>query len=114
MALDYLLTLVALSIGLRANNKGVEIMQRGNLVIYDLEGTIISQTGEAEGDLLPHVYPVGVPYIELPFGSMKYEEQRLVRIDVSQEPHTPIFEPIVREKTAEEKLAEYEAKFGKL
>lgn len=85
-------------------------MQRGNLVIYDLEGTIISQTGEAEGNLLPHTYPVGIPYIELPFGTMDYNNQMLIKIDVTTEPHTPIFEPIIRQKTDTEKLAEIEAK----
>ena len=38
-------------------------MNRGNLVIYDLEGNIISQTGCAKGDLLEHTPPVGIPYI---------------------------------------------------
>jgi hypothetical protein len=85
-------------------------MDRGNLIIYDLEGTIISQTGEATGDLLPHTYPVGIPYIELNYGDMKYETQRLVRVNVNTDPHTPVFEPIIREKTDAEKLAEAEEK----
>ncbi len=85
-------------------------MQRGNLVIYDFKGVIINQTGEAVGDLLPHVYPDGVPYLELPYGAMKYEEQRLVSIDVSIKPNVPIFKLIIREKTDAEKLAEAESK----
>jgi len=89
-------------------------MQLGNLVIYDFKGMIISQTGEMDGGLLPRVYPVGVPYLELEVGTMDYNNQKLIKIDVTTEPHKPIFEPIIREKTAEEKLAEYEAKFGKL
>ena len=85
-------------------------MNRGNLIIYDLEGTIISQTGEATGDLLPNVYPVGIPYIELNYGDMKYEIQRLVSVNVNTDPHTPVFEPIIREKTDAEKLADAEEK----
>jgi hypothetical protein len=88
--------------------------KRGNLITYDLEGRIFSQTGEiysdSENTILPHTYPVGIPYIELPFGAMRYEEQRLIKINVTTEPHTPIFVPIVRELTDAEKLAEAEAK----
>lgn len=96
--------------GYRLEKKGVKHMKRGNLIIYDLEGTIISQTGEAEGELLPHVYPVGVPSLELEHGEMDYPNKKLISIDVSKVPHAPIFEPIVREKTAEEKLTEAMAK----
>ena len=75
-------------------------MQRGNLVIYDLEGTIFSQTGEAQGDVLPHEYPVGIPYIELPFGTLA--TKRLISIDVTKTPHEPIFEDVVIPKTEEQ------------
>jgi len=58
-------------------------MQRGNLIIYDEVGTIISQTGEAQGCILPHEYPVGVSYIELLYGSYRAQlsTSRIVRID---------------------------------
>lgn len=91
-------------------NEVQTIEKRGNLIVYDLEGMIVSQTGEASGTLLPHVYPVGIPYLELPFGDMKYASQRLVRIDVSSNPHKPVFEAIVIAKTIEEELAEARAK----
>jgi hypothetical protein len=84
-------------------------MDRGNLVCYDLTGKIIAQTGEASGAVLPHEYPVGVPYLELPYGAMDWENQRLISIDVSTVPHRPVFESIIREKTDAEKVAEYEA-----
>lgn len=77
---------------MRLNNMGGIKMQRGNLVIYDLEGTIVYQTGEAEGNILPHEYPVGIPYMEIPFGTMK--TKRLIRIDTTVEPHEPIFEDV--------------------
>ncbi len=67
-------------------------MQRGNLVIYDLKGKVCSQTGEYDGEVLPHEYPEGIPYIEIPFGTMA--KKRLISIDVSKTPHEPIFEDI--------------------
>lgn len=76
-------------------------MQRGNLVIYDLIGKIVSQTGEAEGDLLPHDYPVGIPYIEIPFGTMA--QKRVISIDVSDpQNHKPVFENIPYTPTYED------------
>ena len=63
-------------------------MERGNLVIYDLEGTIISQSGEAMGFVLPHSYPVGIPYLEIPFGTMNLKQ--VVSIDVSVTPNIPV------------------------
>ena len=76
-------------------------MQRGNLVIYDLNGTIWSQTGEAEGDILPHEFPIGLPSIEIPFGTMA--TKRLVCIDVSNPSNpVPIFEDIIPFKTPEQ------------
>lgn len=76
-------------------------MKRGNLVIYDVNGKIFSQTGEAEGDVLPHEYPVGIPYIEIPFGTMA--TKRLTHIDVSDPLiHRPVFEEIALPKTPEQ------------
>lgn len=79
-------------------------MQRGNLVIYDLTGKIWSQTGEAEGDILPHEYPVGIPYIEIPFGTMS--TKILKYIDTTGEEHKPVFEDFVVEKTEDQKRIE--------
>lgn len=76
-------------------------MQRGNLVIYDETGKIFSQTGEAEGDVLPHEYPIGIPYMEIPFGTMA--TKRLLSIDVSDSNnHVPVFEDIPQQPTYEE------------
>lgn len=87
-------------------------MQRGNLIIYDLEGKIIIQTGEAQGDVLPHNYPVGIPYMELPYGTMG--TNRVIGIDVTVEPHQPIFEEITTEETPEQKIARLEAELEAL
>lgn len=76
-------------------------MKRGNLVFYDLVGKIFSQTGEAEGDILPHEYPVGIPYIEIPFGTMA--QKRVISIDVTDpKSHKPIFETIPYTPTYED------------
>lgn len=45
-------------------------MQRGNLVIYDNNGKVWYQSGEAEGDVLEHELPVGLPHKVIPFGTM--------------------------------------------
>ena len=63
-------------------------MQRGNLIIYDETGKIFSQSGEAEGDVLAHEYPTGLPYLEIPFGTMALK--RVVSIDTSVTPHVPV------------------------
>lgn len=76
-------------------------MQRGNLVIYDTKGKVFFQTGEAEGDVLPHDYPVGIPYMEIPFGTMA--TKRLLHIDVSDPTnHAPVFETIQIAKTPDQ------------
>jgi hypothetical protein len=75
-------------------------MQRGNLVIYDTTGKIFSQSGEIDGDVLPHEYPKGIPYIEIPFGTMAIK--KLISIDVSKEVHEPVFEDIVIPITPEQ------------
>lgn len=87
-------------------------LKRGNLIIYDLAGTIISQTGEAKGDVLPHVYPVGVPYIELAYGETF--EKRIISVDVSVEPHQVITENLPKEKSQEDIIAELQAQLAEL
>lgn len=75
-------------------------MKRGNLIIYDITGKIFYQTGEAEGDLLPHTYPEGIPYIEVPFGSMN--NKRIISVNVSTTPHTLVTENIEVKPTYED------------
>jgi hypothetical protein len=81
-------------------------MNRGNLVIYDLQGKIFYQSGEASGDLLPHVYPVGIPFLEIPFGSMA--GKKLVGVDVSKDVDEPILEEIEKIRNSEERIIELE------
>lgn len=45
-------------------------MQRGSLIIYDNTGKVWINTGDAEGDILPHEPPAGLPYIITEFGQL--------------------------------------------
>lgn len=56
-------------------------MQRGSLIIYDTTGKIFLNTGDAEGDILPHVLPQGLPYIQTQFGELN--NKRVVSVDVA-------------------------------
>ena len=87
-------------------------MKRGNLIIYDLAGNIITQSGDAEGSILPHQYPVGIPFIELEFGSTV--GKRIVSVDVSCEPHQLVLEDIEQPLSREEMIAELQEQISKL
>jgi hypothetical protein len=61
-------------------------MKRGNLIIYDNNGVIIHQSGEASGDdVQPHYIPVGIPSIELEYGALSTKYP--VKVNVSKTPH---------------------------
>lgn len=77
-------------------------MQRGSLIIYDNEGKIFMNTGDAEGDVLPHILPIGLPYILTEFGELK---NKIVKgVDISVTPHKLILEYIPILETEEERL----------
>lgn len=77
-------------------------MQRGSLIIYDNNGKIWVNTGDAEGDILPHTLPVGLPYIETKFGELT---GKIVKsVDVTVTPHKLVLEDIPKVETEEEKL----------
>ena len=84
-------------------------MQRGNLVIYDETGKIFAQTGECEGDVLSNDYPIGLPYLEIPYGTMS--TKRVISIDVTKTPHEPIFVdlPKAGSDILEERITQAEA-----
>ncbi|APH17756.1 hypothetical protein [Clostridium botulinum] len=75
-------------------------MQRGSLIIYDNTGKIFLNTGDAEGDVLPHTLPDGLPYIITEFGELN--NKIVKRIDV--ETRKLITEDIPHIETKEEKL----------
>lgn len=56
-------------------------MQRGSLIIYDNEGKIFLNTGDAEGDVLPYTPPVGLPYIITEYGQLN--GKRVLSVDVA-------------------------------
>ncbi|HBG1317370.1 TPA: hypothetical protein KPH01_003856, partial [Clostridioides difficile] len=45
-------------------------MNRGNRVIYNQDGKILLQTGEATGDILEHDTITELNFIDLEFGSI--------------------------------------------
>lgn len=75
-------------------------MKRGSLIIYDNEGTIFLNTGDAEGNILPHTLPVGLPYIITKYGEL---DGKVVK-GVGVESKELILEDIIKEESAEEKL----------
>ncbi|APQ68120.1 hypothetical protein RSJ8_2878 [Clostridium botulinum] len=75
-------------------------MQRGSLIIYDNTGKIFLNTGDAEGDVLPHTVPEGLPYLITEFGQL---DNKIVKgIDV--ETKELITEDIPHIETQEERL----------
>ncbi len=87
-------------------------MKRGNLIIYDLAGNIITQSGDAEGSVLPHQYPIRVPYIELEFGATV--GKRIVSVDVGSEPHQLVLEDIEQPLSREEMIAQLQEQLASL
>lgn len=75
-------------------------MQRGSLIIYDNKGKIWVNTGDAEGDVLPHEYPSGLPYIETQFGELNEKIVKCVNVETKE----LILEDIPHIETEEEKL----------
>jgi hypothetical protein len=56
-------------------------MQRGSIIIYDNNGKIWINTGDAEGDILPNEVPAGLPYIETQFGELT--NKRILSVDIA-------------------------------
>lgn len=75
-------------------------MKRGSLIIYDNNGKIWLNTGDAEGDVLPHTPPAGLPYIETQFGELNNK----IALGVDVKTKTLILEDIPKIETEEERL----------
>lgn len=75
-------------------------MKRGSLIIYDEKGVIWYNSGDAQGDILPHVLPVGIPYILTNFGEL--ENKLIIGVDVKSK--TLILKDNPKLETKEEKL----------
>ncbi|WP_343109852.1 hypothetical protein [Clostridioides difficile] len=76
-------------------------MNRANRIIYDQTGKILLQTGEATGDILEHDTITELHYIDIPYGSIDYMQNRIVGINI--ETKEPILEEIPIFVTEEEK-----------
>jgi len=55
--------------------------QVGSLIIYDDNGKIWAVFPDAEGNVLPHEKPIGLPYIETAFGELN--GKRALSVDVA-------------------------------
>ncbi|KPI48688.1 hypothetical protein ACWTV9_08480 [Clostridioides difficile] len=62
-------------------------MERGNRVIYNQDGKIIFQTGEATGDILEHDVITELHCLDVEYGSIDYTKQYIESINpVTKEP----------------------------
>ncbi|MGG2107755.1 hypothetical protein [Lysinibacillus pakistanensis] len=76
-------------------------MQLDNRIIYNkATGTIIHQSGEAKGDVVPHEEDVELSYIDIPYGSIDYSKQFALKVEDGE----VIFEDFPIEETEEQKL----------
>ncbi|AUM99582.1 hypothetical protein [Clostridium botulinum] len=75
-------------------------MQRGSLIIYDNTGKIFLNTGDAEGDVLPHTLPDGLPYIITEFGELNNKIVKGIDVETKE----LITEDIPHIETEEERL----------
>ncbi|BDR86145.1 hypothetical protein [Clostridium tetani] len=75
-------------------------MKRGSLIIYDNNGKIFLNTGDAEGDILPHTPPFGLPYIITEYGQLDGKIAKGVNVETKE----LILEDIPKAETEEERL----------
>ena len=62
-------------------------MNRGNRIIYNQNGKILLQTGEATGDILEHDVITELHYLDIEFGIIDYSKQYIESINpVTKEP----------------------------
>lgn len=75
-------------------------MQLDNRIIYNkVTGTIIYQSGEAKGDVVPHDKDVELDYIDVPYGLINYSKQFALKVEGGE----VIFEDLPVEETEEQK-----------
>ncbi|WP_131038704.1 hypothetical protein [Clostridioides difficile] len=67
-------------------------MNRANRIICDQTGKILLQTGEATGDILEHDTITELHYLDVEFGSIDYNKNRIIGINI--ETKEPILEEI--------------------
>ncbi|WP_405117850.1 hypothetical protein MHB43_20240 [Paenibacillus sp. FSL H8-0317] len=75
-------------------------MQLGNRIIYNQDGYIVHQTGEVQGDVLPRAEITSLDFVDLDYGVIDFNKQRIVKIDPDTK--QPILEDIDLALTPEE------------
>lgn len=75
-------------------------MKRGSLIIYDNNGKIFLNTGDAKGDILPHTPPSGLPHIITEYGQLDGKIAKGVNVETKE----LILEDIPKVETEEERL----------
>lgn len=76
-------------------------MNRANRIIFDQTGKILLQTGEATGDVLEHDTITELHCIDIPYGSVDYNKNRIIGINI--ETKQPVLEEIPIYVSEEEK-----------
>lgn len=76
-------------------------MNRNNRIIYDQKGKILLETGEATGDILEHDEITELHCIDVKYGSIDYNKNRIIGINI--ETKEPILEEIPVYVSEEEK-----------
>ncbi|MFL8757581.1 hypothetical protein, partial [Clostridioides sp. GD02376] len=86
-------------------------MNRENRIIYNQDGKILLQTGEATGNVLEHDTITELHYLDIGYGSIDYSKQYIESINpVTKEPVVKDIEVVLtdeqkRLKTLEEELS---------
>ncbi|MDB3084741.1 hypothetical protein C4097_09290 [Clostridioides difficile] len=84
-------------------------MERGNRIIYDQDGKIIFQTGEATGDILEHDTITELHFLDVEYGSIDYSKQYIESINpITKEPVLKDVEVILTDEQKRLKVLEEE------
>ncbi|MGS5517737.1 hypothetical protein AB8L61_17250 [Clostridioides difficile] len=84
-------------------------MERGNRIIYDQDGKIIFQTGEATGDILEHDTITELHFLDVEYGSIDYSKQYIESINpITKEPVLKDIEVILTDEQKRLKALEEE------
>ena len=72
----------------------------GNRIIYDQDGNILLQTGEIEGDVVPHKEITELNFVDLDYGAINIQTHRI--IGINPQTKQPILEEVQPIITPEE------------
>ncbi|HBF8529268.1 TPA: hypothetical protein KO034_003355 [Clostridioides difficile] len=84
-------------------------MERGNRIIYNQDGKILLQTGEATGDVLEHDAITELHYLDVEYGSIDYSKQYIESINpITKEPNIKNIEVVLTDEQKRLKVLEEE------